>query len=279
MGVGESDNLSFDYGEDFLKKPYPGRGLIVGYNEGVRAAVYFVMGRSEYSKARVLEQKDNVVYTKPTDSKLLSEGNPELLLYNAVMFLDDLLVVSNGRQTDTVFSEQLVRKENVLDNFKQSLSQWSYEPDKASTPRIASVIKGEEAYVGMIKRFKGYPFRIITKVPKGALVGVSTYDGIDADPLAPGDLFKLGLIMPKHHSPLHMGGPSKEDVSFTAKTLGDYVWDLLNPDYRVSLVSIVDKYWYSFTSLTLNASLRQLAELGSDGTVTKSDLYVYIKNK
>lgn len=279
MGVGETDNLSFDYGEDFLKKPYPGRGLIVGYNNGVSAAVYFLTGRKPSSQARVLEQKDNVVYTKSTDSKLLSEGNPELLLYNAVMFLDDLLVVSNGRQTDTVFSEQLVRKESVLDNFKQSLSQWSYEDDRHDTPRIAGVIKGEEAYVGMIKRFKGYPFSMITQVPKGDLVGVSTYDGVDADPLMPGWFFKLGLELPEHFSPLHMGGPSKEDVSFTAKRLGDYIWDLLNPNYRVSLVSIVDKYYIFPSALGFNAPLSQLAEMGSDGLVRTSKLDVYIKNK
>jgi len=285
MGIGESADYYFTKGEALLLKPYLGRGLIVGYNEGVSAAVYFVMGRSPSSQARVLEQKDNVVYTKPTDAKVLAKGNPELLLYNASMFLDDLLVVSNGRQTDTVFSEQLTRTSGVLDNFKHSLSQWSYEPDVPNnTPRIAGVIKGDEAYVGMVKCVNGAPLMDYREVPlKGRFLGVTTYNGVDANPLVSGDFFALNLLtVPAHVHPLAYNPDDslKElDESFTAKMLGDFIWSMLNHDYRVSLASIVVKRDNFVNPLACFAPLTSLVDNPTPTIISKNHLDIHIINK
>jgi len=214
-------------GEEFLQRDYPGRCVIIGHESGIKAAVYFLMGRSPSSQARVLEKKDDLVFTKPTDYDVLSKGNPELLLYNALAVDNAVVAVSNGRQTDTIFTEQFCMK-GVEDTFSKSLSQWMYEPDDPNfTPRVSGVITGLEeaiAYLGIIKRGPGgKAVREVFEVPPGKFMGIATYTGVNKNPL-----------------PSYVGEPFTLDFSVgNAKGMAERVWDLINPDFRVSLVAFL----------------------------------------
>lgn len=213
------------HGEEFLKREYPGRGIIIGFKEFDMYAVYFLMGRSPSSKARILEAKENVIYTKPTDPKVLAEGNPELLLYNALASTDDLITVSNGRQTDTIFLEQLCRNESAIESFNNSLRQWRYEPDEPNyTPRISGIISKNCAYLGIIRNVNGKAVSEVHNVPEGTFQGITTYTGFNDKPL-----------------PSYTGEPFIMDfpTGLNAKELAEQTWKLLNPNFKVSLAALV----------------------------------------
>jgi IMP cyclohydrolase len=223
--------------EEFLKKDYPGRGVIIGSFEATNLyCVYFVMGRSPSSQARLLKRDENLVFTEPTDLSVLQQGNPELLLYNAIACLpsEGLYAVSNGRQTDTIFTEFICKSQGLnlykLDSkkiFTDSLNQWNYEPDPPSTPRIAGCI-AEDNYLGIIKKGKKGVVREVFKVKDDTLAGITTYSGENRNPLPSydGKPFTLNSVED------FIGYP------YNAKDLGSYVWELLNPDFRVSLAAL-----------------------------------------
>ncbi|MFT4303517.1 MAG: IMP cyclohydrolase [Candidatus Woesearchaeota archaeon] len=97
------------------KMVYPGRFIIIGQlkNE-TDVVIYGLSGRSESSQARVLRSKENdnenpdnpllIVSTKPTDPKALEKGDPALLVYDALITDGNLTAVSNGTQTNMIFT-------------------------------------------------------------------------------------------------------------------------------------------------------------------------------
>lgn len=60
---------------------YPGRGIAVGQTQNGECAAfaYFIMGRSENSRNRVFEEKDDEVTIYPYDSSKVSD--PSLIIY------------------------------------------------------------------------------------------------------------------------------------------------------------------------------------------------------
>lgn len=119
--------------------PYPGRGFVIGRTpDGSRIVqVYWLMGRSENSRNRRLEldaANAGMVRTTPIDSDTVT--NPELIIYPAMREEDDMYVVSNGRQTDTVFNMARHR----VGDFRDSMREWNHEPDAPNyTPRITGI--------------------------------------------------------------------------------------------------------------------------------------------
>ena len=83
---------------------YPGRGIITGVTpDGAKAVcAYFIMGRSANSRNRIFAELDGAVYTRPFDESKVED--PSLIIYAAVRKYKNLLIVTNGDQTDTIYN-------------------------------------------------------------------------------------------------------------------------------------------------------------------------------
>lgn len=115
---------------------YVGRGIVIGKSADGKNAVsaYFIMGRSENSRNRVFTVKDGDVYTEPFDASKVED--PSLIIYAAVRSFENNLIVTNGDQTDTIYS---FLKEGKT--FEQALETREFEPDAPNlTPRISGML-------------------------------------------------------------------------------------------------------------------------------------------
>ncbi len=115
---------------------YPGRGIIIGKSEDGQYAVaaYFIMGRSANSRNRIFAEHDGAVFTEPYDAGKVED--PSLIIYAAIRRFENNLIVTNGNQTDTVYSGLAAD----LD-FAKALEQRCFEPDPPNfTPRISGLL-------------------------------------------------------------------------------------------------------------------------------------------
>jgi IMP cyclohydrolase len=187
--------------ESLAKMEYPGRALAVGRDltGAFNVVIYAVTGRSPSSQARRLELDANAIWTKPTDPEVLRKGNPDLLIYPAVI-LSESMAVSNGRQTSDIAARSGQNPVQVLD---EALKNWEYEPDSPIfTPRISGcILPSGRAGLSLIKRAEnGTSLRFFFEVAlipgKGKLL--TTYSGKNKDPLQSyiGEPLDLGLREP-----------------------------------------------------------------------------------
>lgn len=122
--------------QELKDNTYPGRGIVIGKSADGRSAVvaYFIMGRSTNSRNRVFVEDGNGIRTQAFDSAKLED--PSLIIYAPVRVLGNKTIVSNGDQTDTIYSgmdKQLT--------FEQSLRCREFEPDAPNyTPRISGIL-------------------------------------------------------------------------------------------------------------------------------------------
>ena len=211
---------------------YPGRLIIIGRDKSGNydVIIYAVTGRSPSSKARKIESTGDTLWIKPTDEKLLKQGNPDLLIYPAV-FLNEYIAVSNGKQTKDI-KRYVSQSKNAVEVLNSSLSTWEYEPDDpVFTPRISGcVFPGDNAALSIIKRGKeGECLRFYFEVPliPGKAKMVSTYTGINTDPLPS---FK--------GEPLDLELEEKNEMN-TAEVVYDALKPKKNkPDFRVALACV-----------------------------------------
>ena len=91
--------------EDLRSNTYPGRGIVLGRSQdGTKAVIaYFIMGRSENSRNRVFVEQDGGIRTEAFDPAKLAD--PSLIIYAPVRVLGGKTIVTNGDQTDTVYSD------------------------------------------------------------------------------------------------------------------------------------------------------------------------------
>ena len=136
---------------------YPGRFIMLGRAENSDvAAVYGITGRSPSSHARRLVKKNEwkggfSIHVEPTDPELLKTGNPELLIYPAIIVEGNNIVVSNGKQTENLLYK--LGHKNILYSLVVHHKNWTFEPDAPNyTPRITGCIEDEKAALGIIKR-------------------------------------------------------------------------------------------------------------------------------
>jgi IMP cyclohydrolase len=166
---------------------YPGRIIIIGAsNAGAAVVMYAITGRSPSSQARklVIDDERKKINVTPTDEETLKTGNPDLLVYPAVIVAGGI-AVSNGRQTNDIPPrfQTGIMPTSVLD---AALGSWEYEPDEPNyTPRISGCVFGGAA-LSIIKRAPdGSVERKCFDVPmvsgKGKLI--ATYTGVNANPL------------------------------------------------------------------------------------------------
>jgi IMP cyclohydrolase len=211
------------FSSHLANNPYPGRGLVVGRNEKDDGwlIVYFIMGRSENSRNRRFVKDGERLYTEPVDLSKVTD--PSLIIYDAMLSLPGIQLVSNGDQTATVY--QSLRAGGT---FEGALATREREPDGPNfTPRISamldvrekennlsfSILKANPADKALTDRTTVRP----ANPPPGIGYGLTTYMG-DGDPLPgfTGDLLTLPLI-----------GSTQAVI--------DAYWDALDKDNRVSL--------------------------------------------
>jgi IMP cyclohydrolase len=203
---------------------YPGRGLVVGRASADDAwlLVYFIMGRSEQSRNRRFVAEAGSLRTEPVDPSLVED--PSLIIYEAMLDLPALFLVSNGDQTRTLFD---VLKAGG--SFDEALSTREREPDAPNyTPRISamldlrgprpelalSILKANSTDPALTDRTTFRP----APPPPGFGVALTTYQG-DGSPL-----------------PSFEGDPLLLPCSGTPEEILDSYWSALDADNRISLV-------------------------------------------
>ena len=202
---------------------YPGRGLIIGrgtdeYNWFI---VYWIMGRSASSRNRHFVVSGEMLKTEPVDTSHME--HPELLIYEAMLDLPAIYLVSNGDQTRTIY--------DTLQNggtFDAALATREREPDAPHyTPRISGMLTFRQGIakvtLSILKANKADPAYTdrITYRPALPLVnfgvGLTTYAG-DGNPL-----------------PSFAGDPLLLPLAGSAEEVLETYWNALNSDNRISL--------------------------------------------
>lgn len=227
--------------EALAANPYPGRGIVLGRSENPDelAQVYWVMGRSDNSRNRILAQDGARITTTAFDESKVED--PSLIIYNAMkthrarIGRSVLHVVSNGDQTDSIFNEAAIHGEQILfsDPFVKSLFRREYEPDAPNfTPRITGAMSLDSDWAeennyqySIIRRnpTSGAPEHtfgagLLEDIPAGTGLCFHTYQG-DGDPL-----------------PSFEGSPYAIPLGNTTDEIAEQLWDSLSSENRVGLV-------------------------------------------
>ena len=125
--------------EKLLKaNPYPGRGIIIGKSENDKLCLaYFLSGRSQNSRNRILEEINGDIFTRAFDESKVED--PSLIIYPAIKRFENNIIVTNGDHTDTIYDGL---KNNR--SFEDSLFLRKFEPDSPNfTPRISGLVNIE----------------------------------------------------------------------------------------------------------------------------------------
>lgn len=148
-----ADIAAANFERHIRNNPYPGRGLVIGRVGERFRLVYWIMGRSAHSRNRAFETQGGTLRTIPLDPSLVED--PSLIIYEAMLELPGVQLVSNGDQTRTMF-EAIQRG----DTFEESLAGREREPDAPNyTPRISGMLdlRGGQARVAL-SILKANPF-------------------------------------------------------------------------------------------------------------------------
>lgn len=201
--------------------PYPGRGLMVGRSSLDHGWVmlYWIMGRSVHSRNRRFVVEGGTLRTAPIDPQLLTD--PSLIIYEAMLELPGIYLVSNGAQTRTMY-ETL----NTGGTFDEALAQWQHEPDAPNyTPRISAMLMLAQQQV-TLSILKANPidpaytdrYTYRPAVPaQGLGIGLTTYRG-DGNPL-----------------PSFTGDPLLLPCDGSPAALLEMYWEALDANNRVAL--------------------------------------------
>ena len=198
---------------------YPGRGIILGVTpDGTKkVCAYFIMGRSQNSRNRVFTETADGICTEAFDPSLLQD--PSLIIYHPVRMVGDVLICTNGDQTDTIAKA-------IMDGgtFEEALRTREFEPDGPNwTPRISGIVAEDGSYklsilksadaegTACVRQFFEYP-----PMP-GVGHFIHTYV-TDGNPI-----------------PTFQGEPERVDVSDDLDTYAGMLWTNLNSDNKVSL--------------------------------------------
>jgi len=203
---------------------YHGRGIIIGKSADSKKAItaYFIMGRSENSRNRVFVAEGEAMRTKAFDESKMTD--PHLIIYYPVRVLGNKTIVTNGDQTDTIYS--LMDRQMT---FEQALRTREFEDDKPNfTPRISGIIRrendGMNFAMSILKSAEGDDsscerFTYAYSNPKpGMAKFIHTYNG-DGNPLPSFEGEPKTLELP--------------DVDIDSLT--EHIWKNLNEDNKVSL--------------------------------------------
>lgn len=209
--------------ERLRRNPYPGRGIIIGMapDRTKMLQIYWLMGRSENSRNRILVEEPEGIRTQAFDPKKMTD--PSLVIYWPARQIGTYHLVSNGDQTDTL-SELM--QEGC--SFEDALMTREYEPDPPNwTPRISGLIDTADPLgsyrLSILKTQDGNPescvrcFYRYDRAIQGFGHCIHTYRG-DGNPL-----------------PTFTGDPYPVPVPDSAEEAVAVFWPLLNKDNRVAL--------------------------------------------
>ena len=214
----------FDLKTLLSENSYPGRGIVMGKSADGKSAMfaYFIMGRSENSRNRIFERFDGGMRTKAFDESKLSD--PSLIIYNPYLKLDDVDIITNGDQTNTVYDFMKDGK-----TFEDALTTREFEPDAPNfTPRISGV-----AYYDFANADFSYKLSILKSSngnPEACNRYYYSYKPLDG----------LGHFIHTYKCdgnpiPSFYGEPEEIELPNTAEELADICWSNLNEDNKVSL--------------------------------------------
>ncbi len=201
---------------------YPGRGIVIGKSADGRraAAAYFIMGRSANSRNRIFTQKNDSVYTEPFDASRVED--PSLIIYAAIRRIGPHLIVTNGDQTDTIYTGLAAGM-----RFEETLNDRRFEPDAPNfTPRISglltfaqgdfryqmSILKAGDAEGTICNRFC---FQYASKAGLGHFLHTYVCDG---NPI-----------------PTFQGEPERVCIPDDIDAFTQEIWNALDEDNRISL--------------------------------------------
>ena len=201
---------------------YPGRGIITGATpDGAKAVcAYFIMGRSANSRNRIFTELDGAVFTRPFDESKVED--PSLIIYAAVRKYKNLLIVTNGDQTDTIYNGLASGL-----SLSESLQSRSFEPDAPNfTPRISSVLRFADGSFS-------YEMSILKSID-AAGTGCARYTF--SYPQIPG----LGHFIhtyagPGSPLPAFQGEPERVEICGDIDEFTGTVWSALNEENKISL--------------------------------------------
>jgi Archaeal IMP cyclohydrolase len=207
------------------KNQYPGRGIVTGLSPDGQnyIQIYWIMGRSQNSRNRVFINDNGFIRTKAYDESKV--GDPSLIIYYPVKFFNNVHIVSNGDQTDTIY--QAVQSGGT---FEEALNTREFEPDAPNyTPRISGIIDfNNPAHIYRLSILKSaaqnpqYSIRNYFNYTQG-IPGIGhcihTYCG-DGNPL-----------------PSFEGEPYPVVLWNQIEQTAQYYWDILNQENRVSLLA------------------------------------------
>ncbi len=210
-----------NFEQRITNNPYPGRGIVVGRAADGFRLIYWIMGRSPNSQNRRFVAEGGSLRTEPVD--LSKVEDPSLIIYDAMLELPGIQLVTNGDQTRTLF-EAL----QAGGTFESALATREREPDAPNyTPRISAMldVRGDDPSLAL-SILKANPFdpeqtdrftyRPALPAP-GYGVCLTTYEG-DGSPL-----------------PSFEGEPRILPCEGSAESLLERYWDALDESNRVSL--------------------------------------------
>ncbi len=201
---------------------YVGRGIVLGKSEDGKSAVsaYFIMGRSQNSRNRVFTLRDGVLYTEPFDVSRVED--PSLIIYAAVREYENMLIVTNGDQTDTVYEGLKMGK-----GFSESLKQRDFEPDHPNlTPRISGMITfNEDGFV--------YDMSILKSIDA---IGSATARYSFSYPAIDGlGHFIHTYVCDGNPIPTFQGEPERVAIPNDIDLFTDTIWQNLDENNKISL--------------------------------------------
>ncbi len=202
---------------------YPGRGIVIGKSADGKQAViaYFIMGRSANSRNRIFTADGQDLRTEAFDPSKLED--PSLIIYAPVRTLDNVTVVTNGDQTDTVKDYLLAGK-----TFEEALRTRTFEPDPPNfTPRIS----------GMVTLSDGdFSYKMsILKSNRGQEASALRFFYEYAQPAAGEGHFIHTYRCDGNPIPSFEGEPTPVTIEGDIDTFTRCVWEALNEDNKVSL--------------------------------------------
>lgn len=212
-----------NFERQILRNPYPGRGLVVGRaaDGGAWLLIYWIMGRSTNSRNRRFVTAAGVLRTEPVDMAKVED--PSLIIYEAMLELGGIHLVTNGDQTRTLYDTLAAGG-----TFDDAMATREREPDAPNyTPRISAALDlRQPAGVVTLSLLKAnpvdpeltdrYTFRPAAP-PPGFGMALTTYTG-DGDPL-----------------PSFAGDPLLLPCRGDADAVCDAYWNALDADNRVAL--------------------------------------------
>ncbi len=208
---------------------YVGRGIVAGMSaDGKKScSAYFIMGRSANSRNRVFTEKNGEIFTEPYDASKVED--PSLIIYAAVRKLGNVLIVTNGDQTDTIYDGIKSGK-----TFSQSLEKRCFEPDAPNlTPRISAALTfGDGVF--------SYEMSIL-KSADAAGSACSRYT-FSYSPLPGLGHFIHTYVCDGSPIPTFQGEPERVMIPDDIDEFTNTLWDALDADNKISL-------WVRYTEL------------------------------